>query len=61
MGRCIIAYQEVLRSLLKNVNDRAHEAFLCNQSMNGQLFRTSVLTVRVFVLVRCEILLIAKL
>ena len=44
MGRCIISYQEVLRSLLKNVNYQAHEAILCNQSINGQLLRTSVLT-----------------
>jgi hypothetical protein len=46
MGRCIISYQEVLRFLLKNVNDEAHEALLCNQSINGQLLRTSVLTGR---------------
>jgi len=44
MGRCIISYQEVLHSLLTNVNDQAHEAVLCNQSINGQLLRTSVLT-----------------
>jgi len=44
MGRCIISYQEVLRSLLKNVNDQAHEAVLCNQSIKGQLLSTSVLT-----------------
>ena len=43
MGRCIISYQEVLRSLLKNVNDQAHEAVLRNQSINGQLLKTSVL------------------
>ena len=42
MGRCIISYQDVLHSLLKNVNDQAHEAVLCNQSINGQLLRTSV-------------------
>jgi len=29
MGMCIISYQEVLRCLLKNVNDQAHEAVLC--------------------------------
>ena len=46
MGRCIISYQEVLHSLLKNVNDQAHEAVLCNKSINGQLLRTSVLTGR---------------
>ena len=44
MGRCIISYQEVLSSLLKNVNHQAdREAVLCNHSINGQLLRTSVL------------------
>ena len=47
MGRCIISYQGVLRSLLKNVNHQAHEALLCNHSINSQLLRTSVLTGRV--------------
>jgi hypothetical protein len=46
MGRCIISYQEVLSSLLKNVNHQAEEAGLCNYSINGQLLRTSVLTGR---------------
>ena len=46
MGRCIISYQEVLHSLLKNVSDQEHEAVLCNQSINGQFLRTSVLTER---------------
>ena len=46
MGRCIISYKEVLRSLLKNVNHQAEEALLCNHSINGQLLRTSVLTGR---------------
>ena len=46
MGRCIISYQEVLRSLLKNVNHRVDEAVPCNHSTNGQLLRTSVLTGR---------------
>ena len=46
MGRCIISYQEVLHSLLKNVNDQAYEAVLFNQSINGQLLRNSVLTGR---------------
>jgi len=46
MGRCIISYQEVLRSLLKNVNDQAHVAVLPNQSINSQLLSTSVLTWR---------------
>jgi len=44
MGRCIISYQELLHSLLKNVNHQADEAVLCNHSINGQLLRTSVLT-----------------
>jgi hypothetical protein len=44
MVRCIISYQEVLRSLLKNVNHRGDEALLCNHSINGQLLRTSVLS-----------------
>ena len=46
MGRCIISYQEVLRSLLKNVNHQADEALLCNHNINGQLLGTSVLTGR---------------
>jgi len=46
MWRCIISYQEVLRSLLKNVNNQAREGFLGNQSINGQLLRTSVLNWR---------------
>ena len=46
MIRCIISYQEVLHSLLKNVNGEAHEAVPCNQSINGQLLRNSVLTGR---------------
>ena len=46
MGRCIFSYQEVLHSLLKNVNDQAHEAVFCNHSINGQLLRISVLTGR---------------
>jgi len=44
MGRCVISYQEVLHSLLKNLSDQGHEAVLGNQSINGQLLRTSVLT-----------------
>jgi len=43
MGRCIISYQEVLHSLLKNVNDQGHEAVLCNQNINCQLLRTVLL------------------
>ena len=46
MGRCIISYQEVLRSLLKNINHQVDEAVSCNHSINSQLFRTSVLTGR---------------
>ena len=46
MGRCIISYQEMLSSLLKNVNHQADEAVLCNRSINGHLLRTSVLTRR---------------
>jgi len=46
MARCIISYQEVLCSLLKNVNHQAVEAVLCNHSINSQLLRTSVLTER---------------
>jgi len=43
MGRCIISYQEALRSLLKIVNHQAHEAVLSNHSTNGKLLWTSVL------------------
>ena len=46
-GRFSISYQEVLRSLLKNVNHQADEVLVCNHSLNGQLLRTSVLTRRV--------------
>jgi len=46
MGRCIISYQEVLRSLPKNVNH--HEAILSNHSINGQLHRTSVQNGRLY-------------
>ena len=46
MGRCIISYQEVLSSLLKNVNHQADEAGSCNHNINGQLLRISVLTGR---------------
>ena len=41
MGRCIISYQEVLRCLLKNLNDQAREAVIFNQTIDGQLLRTS--------------------
>jgi len=43
-GRFIISYQEALPPLLTNVNHQAHEAVLCNHSINGQLFRNSVLS-----------------
>ena len=43
-GRCIISYQEMLSSLLRNVNRQADEAGPCNHSINGQLLRTFVLT-----------------
>jgi hypothetical protein len=46
MGRCIISYQEVLSSLVKNVNHQADEALLWNHSISGQLLRTSVLSGR---------------
>ena len=46
LGTCIISYQEVLRSLLKNVNHQADEAVLSTHSINGQLLRTSLLTGR---------------
>ena len=50
MGRCIISYQEVLCCALKNVNHQAHDAVLCNHSINGQLLRTSVLSGHFFFL-----------
>jgi hypothetical protein len=46
MGRCIISYQEVLGSLVKNVNHEADDALLCNHSISGQLLKTSVLSGR---------------
>jgi len=46
MGRCIISYQEALRSLFKNVNHQAHETVLCNHSTNVHFLRTSVLSGR---------------
>ena len=45
-GRCIISYQEVLRSEVQNGNHQVDEAILSNHSINGQLPRTSVLTGR---------------
>ena len=46
LGKCIISYQQVLSSLLKNVIHQADEAILCNHSIIGQLLRTTVLTGR---------------
>ena len=46
LGKCIISYQEVLSSLLKNVSHQADEAILCNHSINSQLLGTLVLTGR---------------
>ena len=34
--------------MLKNVSHQAHAAVLCNQSINGQVLRTSVLTGRLY-------------
>jgi hypothetical protein len=48
MVRCIISYQEVLSSLLKNENHQADEAVLCNHSISGHLLRTSVLSGRLY-------------
>jgi hypothetical protein len=44
MGRCIISYQVVLSSLLKNLNHQADEVGPCNHRINGQLLRTLVIT-----------------
>ena len=41
MGRCIIPYQEVLRSELKNVIIK-QTRFLLNHIVNGQLLKSSV-------------------
>ena len=60
-GRCIISYQEVQRSLLKNVNHQADGALLCNHSINGQLLGTSALTARVCSDALRKLSLIAKL
>jgi len=48
MGRCIVSYQEVLSSLLRNVNHQEDEAGPCKHSINGQLLRTSVLIGRLY-------------
>jgi hypothetical protein len=45
MKRCIISYQEVLSSLLNNVNHQADGAVITAR-INGQLLRASVLTGR---------------
>jgi hypothetical protein len=44
MGRCIISYQGVLRSVLKNVNHYADEVINYNHTTHGQLPKTSVLS-----------------
>jgi hypothetical protein len=46
MVRCIISHQDLLRSLLNNVNHQADETVLSNHDINGQLLRILVLTVR---------------
>jgi len=46
MGRCIISYQEMMRSLLKNVYHKADEAVLCNHSTYRLLLWISVPTGR---------------
>jgi hypothetical protein len=43
LGKRIISYQEVLRSLLKDVNQQTDEAIFSNHSINGQVLKTSVL------------------
>jgi hypothetical protein len=40
LRKCIISHQEVLRSVLKNVNHCAIEVILCNHIINGQLLKT---------------------
>jgi hypothetical protein len=44
LGKCIISYQVVLRSVLKNVNHEADVVIDCNRITNGQLLKTSVLS-----------------
>ena len=44
LAKCIISYQEVLLSVLKNGMYYADEVMICNHSTNGQLLKTSVLT-----------------
>jgi len=44
MGKCVISYQEVLRSKRKNVNHSADEVTNCNHIINGQLLKTLVLS-----------------
>ena len=46
MARCIISYEEVLCSEVKNVNHQADEDILSNHNISGQLLITSVLTGR---------------
>jgi lipoate-protein ligase A len=54
MERCIISYQEVLSSLIKNGNHQAVEALLRNHCINSQLLRIPY-WLGVFVLVGYEI------
>jgi hypothetical protein len=42
LGKCIISYQEVLRSVLKNLNHLEDEVINCNHIINGQLLKNSV-------------------
>jgi hypothetical protein len=43
METCIISYQEVLCSVLKNVNHYTYEFINCNYRINGQFLKNSVL------------------
>ena len=44
LGKGIISCQEVLFSVLKNVNHYADEVILCKHIINGQLLKMSLLT-----------------
>jgi hypothetical protein len=43
MGKWIISYQKVLRTVIKNVNHKTVEVINCNHNINGQLLKTSFL------------------
>jgi hypothetical protein len=43
LGKCIISYKEVLRSVLKNVNHYANVVINRNHIINCQLLKISVL------------------